>query len=271
MNPTFTPPTSAAALTSSPTSSSTSAGTLQLQPGMSESFSSPAATQTLSPNALAQLALIPGFISDSAIRAARQEYDAAQRLQRGFGSGASENEIQNVHLPSYSQNTSLEHMCSNPSSSITDLLRQLRETETTSSIAPLAAPTTSWPSAYSSSQAPQPLLSASEDYSNGKVTPQLLKRLADLAEKDTREGRPLFSEIQRLRERQVRKAGFYPTYQTLNSETYHLTLTAYNRPLVASRVVVFSGTIKYHWKAKTTTCPAAGQVIMMPRSCVLSR
>ncbi|GJJ75300.1 hypothetical protein EMPS_07658 [Entomortierella parvispora] len=203
MNPTFLPPVSAAPLPPFPPPSSTNARPLLPQPGAPEPFAPSATAQTMSPNALAQLASIPGFISESAIQAARQEYDASHRQQRQE-SGVLGNEHQNSLLSSFNQNTSLDQppVPSDPGSSITDLLRQLRETETTSAMAPPVALSASWSTGYDS-QSPQLLSSVPEDYSNGKVTPQLLKRLADLAEKDSREGNTLFSEIMRLRERQL--------------------------------------------------------------------
>lgn len=44
-----------------------------------------------------------------------------------------------------------------------------------------------------------------DDFSSGKITPQLLKKLAALAELDGQNGSSLLNEIKRLRSRQVRK------------------------------------------------------------------
>ncbi|KAG0047301.1 hypothetical protein BGZ83_007631 [Gryganskiella cystojenkinii] len=158
-------------------------------------------SSTMSPAALAQLAAIPGLLSDSAIQAARQEYAAtnkAPQVQDQFP-GA-----QFQGLPHQQQLQQQPTSFHNTGASIGDLLRQLRETEATayssSSSSPSIAPHQSIP-LYSSQT---PSCSIPEDYSNGKVTPQLLKRLADLAEKDSKEGGGvLLSEVKRLKERQL--------------------------------------------------------------------
>ncbi|CAO3565611.1 unnamed protein product [Mortierella alpina] len=152
--------------------------------------------QTLGANAaslLANLAAFPGYLSNTAIQEARQEYARNQpghqqsivRISQGY------------HDPG---------VATDATPSIEALLKELQQA---------GDPATSLSSTYSSSPVappypvhspPMPLAAPPvvEDFSNGKITPQLLKRLAAIAEADAQEGGTLLDEIKRLQERQIK-------------------------------------------------------------------
>ncbi|KAF9563030.1 hypothetical protein EC968_005023 [Mortierella alpina] len=150
-------------------------------------------TQTLGANAaslLANMAAFPGYLSNTAIQEARQEYarnqQAHSQSQSYYDLGATGGTVDS-------------------SPSIEALLKELKQA---------GDPTMSLPSTYSSPHAVQPYpvlptstpptgLPVTEDFSNGKITPQLLKRLAAIAEADAQGGGTLLNEIKRLHERQI--------------------------------------------------------------------
>jgi len=178
---------------------------------------------------LANLAATPGFLSDQAIQQAREEYSQRQVSTSSTSQTQSyQPKIQNYHynpVPAYSPSQPhqepVNYRSSDPGASIEALLKELHQTSSSDSssspsfmshpsTAPSPLPAAHTTSGQPSTATPAPLhpkqpsqSAASEDYSSGKITPQLLMKLAALAETDNQEGGTLLSEIKRLRERQV--------------------------------------------------------------------
>ncbi|KAF9987862.1 hypothetical protein BGZ75_010341 [Mortierella antarctica] len=156
-------------------------------------------TQTLGANAaslLANLAAFPGYLSNTAIQEARQEYD---RNQHGH----------QQHVAPMSQgyyDPGVASGATDATPSIEALLKELKQagdpatSSSSTSSSPLVAPL--YP--VLSPSTPLEAHPVVEDYSNGKITPQLLKRLAAIAEADAQEGGTLLREIKRLQERQIK-------------------------------------------------------------------
>lgn len=154
--------------------------------------------QTLGANAaslLANMAASPGYLSDTAIQEARQEY---ARNQHGHQQPLGQTSHAYYDPAAAGAATAV-------TPSIEALLKELKQA---------GDPAISSSSTYSSSLAVPPYtapspstsitaLPVAEDYSNGKITPQLLKKLAAIAEADAQEGGTLLGEIKRLQERQV--------------------------------------------------------------------
>ncbi|KAF9359126.1 hypothetical protein BGX34_008535 [Mortierella sp. NVP85] len=177
---------------------------------------------------LANLAATPGFLSNQAIQQAREEYSQRQVSTSSTPQTQSyQPTIQNCHynpVPAYSPSQPhqepVNYRSSDPGASIEALLKELHQTtDSSSSPSFMSHPSTAFsplPAAHTTSGQPstatpaplhpkQPSQSvASEDYSSGKITPQLVMRLAALAETDSQEGGTLLSEIKRLRERQMK-------------------------------------------------------------------
>ncbi|KAI9238433.1 MAG: hypothetical protein BYD32DRAFT_435722 [Podila humilis] len=174
-------------------------------------------TQSLGANAallLANLATMPGFLSETAIQEARQQYGSTQS-QPGYTPYHPSSSQQQQHPLNYPlapyQSDLTQHLgganypytqpsAANAEASISDLLNKLKNTDPTqgagsSSVSPSYSHSTS-------SAATPSTLTGKEDFSNGKITPQLLKRLAALAEKDASEGGKLWAELNRLKEQQ---------------------------------------------------------------------
>ncbi|KAF9313899.1 hypothetical protein BG003_004711 [Podila horticola] len=182
----------------------------------------PQATPSLGANAallLANLATMPGFLSETAIQEARQQYGSVQQQPGYQAPYHTPTSVQQQHQPSYQSlpspyqsdlarttgganypYTQTPSSTSGAEVSISDLLNELKNTDPTqggsSTITPSYshhAPTTAGLPSTSTQK---------EDFSNGKITPQLLKRLAALAEKDASEGGKLWAELNRLQEQQ---------------------------------------------------------------------
>ncbi|KAF9285545.1 hypothetical protein BGZ68_003771 [Mortierella alpina] len=155
--------------------------------------------QTLGANAaslLANMAAFPGYLSDTAIQEARQEYARNQHEhQQPLGQTSHD-----YYDPAAGGGATAV------TPSIEALLKELKQagdpaissSSTYSSL--LAVPSYTAPSPST----PITALPVAEDYSNGKITPQLLKRLAAIAEADAQEGGTLLGEIKRLQERQIK-------------------------------------------------------------------
>ncbi|KAF9172533.1 hypothetical protein BGX21_010757 [Mortierella sp. AD011] len=194
-----------------------------------QSTTTTASTPSLGPGAallLANLTTIPGFLSDTVIQEVRQEYtnqqqqqqqQQQQRISQGQPSVASTTSVPisaGPHPPPVPINGTL----TDPSAKIGSLLLELQQTGQhpssqpswpQSNITPVPPITSQASVAPSTPPPPQPPHQASEplaveDYSNGKITPQLLKRLASIAESDAQQGGALLKEIKVLRERQIK-------------------------------------------------------------------
>ncbi|KAF9434299.1 hypothetical protein BGZ76_008240 [Entomortierella beljakovae] len=146
---------------------------------------------------IANLTTIPGFLSDSVIQEARQEYSHQQQhMSHGqYTVGSSTQAPTHDHYSSpattqYSQLDQHDSGATDPSSTIESLLMELKQTGQ------------QHPAQTNLLQPLEP--SNVEDYSNGKITPQLLKKLAALAESDAQQGGVLLKEIRMLRERQMK-------------------------------------------------------------------
>ncbi|KAI7832423.1 hypothetical protein BC939DRAFT_435461 [Gamsiella multidivaricata] len=187
---------------------------------------------------LANLTTIPGFLSEAAIQEARLEYSKKQSItpftapvlssyshehapnlvSQPFQSHPTQ--YHQVPVQGYHSDAPLPHPDSNPqtassantssdrNASIGVLLKELQQSESPSSSKPLAAPTSSLPTTMPapapSLPKPLPEPQTPEDYSSGKITPQLLKRLAAISENDAQQGGTLLNEIKRLKERQLK-------------------------------------------------------------------
>lgn len=191
-------------------------------------------TPSLGANAallLANLATMPGFLSETAIQEARQQYGSTQS-QPSYAPYHPSNAQQQQHplnypIPAY-QSDPAQHIgganypytqssTASAEASISDLLNKLKNTDPTQ-----ATGSSSVSSSYSHHTSPVPTpstLTGKEDFSNGKITPQLLKRLAALAEKDASEGGKLWAELNRLKEQQQRtERKLYEDRQALLSQ-----------------------------------------------------
>ncbi|KAF9358092.1 hypothetical protein BGX26_002513 [Mortierella sp. AD094] len=173
---------------------------------------------------LANLTTIPGFLSDTVIQEARQEYTNQQQQQQQRVSQGQPSVASTASMPisthaqsvSYPPSTSTNEPLTDPSAKIGSLLLELQQTGQPPSSQPSwfhststpIPPITSHASVTLSTPPPPPQLphqlSVAEDYSNGKITPQLLKRLASIVESDAQQGGALLKEIKVLRERQIK-------------------------------------------------------------------
>ncbi|KAF9334479.1 hypothetical protein BG006_002084 [Podila minutissima] len=200
----------------------------------------PQATPSLGANAallLANLATMPGFLSETAIQEARQQYGSVQQ-QPGHqapyhtpSSAQQQHQLSYHSLPSQHYQSDLTQNAGGsncpytqpPSStasaevSISDLLNELKNTDPAQGGSSTPTPS------YSYHAATTPSLPSTstqkEDFSNGKITPQLLKRLAALAEMDASEGGKLWAELNRLKEQQqATERKLYEDRQTLLSQ-----------------------------------------------------
>ncbi|KAI8605608.1 hypothetical protein EDD21DRAFT_440195 [Dissophora ornata] len=172
---------------------------------------------------LANLTTIPGFLSETAIQEARREYSQRQSVAPFTApipipdtpaTASAPHVYQPPHLFTHPPSTSAISASTDPGASIGALLKELQQSRPSSS--PLA-PRSHLPTAPETPIAPQESLPPStphvpqpssqprvlEDYSNGKITPQLLKRLATIAEMDAQGGGTLLTEISSLREKQI--------------------------------------------------------------------
>lgn len=168
---------------------------------------------------LANLAATPGFLSNQAIQQAREDFSQHQvnvlatPQTQGYQPTIQGYQYSPVptYSPSHHQQGSVNYKSSDTNASIEALLKELHQTGvpnssssasyTPSTVTPLPPPVTTMMPVPLKHQPPES--QAPEDYSNGKITPQLLKRLAAIAETDSQEGGTLLNEIKRLRERQV--------------------------------------------------------------------
>ncbi|KAI1319002.1 hypothetical protein EDD11_005200 [Mortierella claussenii] len=170
---------------------------------------------------LANLTTLPGFLSEAAIQEARQEYlDQQQQHAQIFVSTSAQPSLSTQHQDStsYDNTPTVDH-----NAKIGALLRELQQTSastqisssnystTVASLPPLTSPQSL---SQSSQQAVQ------EDFSNGKITPQLLKALAALAETDTQQGGILQKEISKLKQQQLatERAMFEERQELLNRQ-----------------------------------------------------
>ncbi|KAF9180641.1 hypothetical protein BGZ51_006068 [Haplosporangium sp. Z 767] len=191
---------------------------------------------------LANLAATPGYLSEAAIQEARQEYSSKLYAYQGHsaqspgtttGTAMSMPAVPETAsaFPTHQTYTPISHpyqpqaqitqtdLYNSPVNSGTPidaratigaLLKELQETGSSSPFvsSPATLPSCSSTATMSSTSIssvtliPTPQAPISEDYSSGKITPQLLKRLASIAETDAQEGGPLLWEIKRLQERQ---------------------------------------------------------------------
>ncbi|KAF9998727.1 hypothetical protein BGZ65_005800 [Modicella reniformis] len=229
MNPSYAPqqttlPTPVPPPQTLPTPPTLVAGnTHEAAPAHGQSFGANAALM------LANLATAPGFLSERAIQQARDEYHQRQTnissAPQGYQPAVQGYQYnQQTYSSSQPHQGSINYKRTDSSTSIEALLKELHQTEpsnsSSSSPSPSYTPSATPPAAsYTSVQSsvpPRPLLAPPsppkqpsqppipEDYSNGKITPQLLKKLATIAETDNQEGCTLLNEIKRLRERQMK-------------------------------------------------------------------
>ncbi|KAF9962353.1 hypothetical protein BGZ70_008070 [Mortierella alpina] len=155
--------------------------------------------QTLGANAaslLANLAAFPGYLSNTAIQEARQEY---ARNQPGHQQSV-------VHTSPGHYDPGAASGATDATPSIEALLRELQQAgdPATSSSSTYSPPPVAPPYPVHSPSMPPTATPVVEDFSNGKITPQLLKRLAAIAEADAQEGGTLSGEIRKLQERQIK-------------------------------------------------------------------
>ncbi|KAF9956258.1 hypothetical protein BGZ72_002877 [Mortierella alpina] len=144
------------------------------------------------------MAAFPGYLSDTAILEARQEY---ARNQHGH-----QHPVSQMSQGYY--NPGVANGANDASPSIEALLKELKQAGDPATSLSSSSSTYSSASVTSSHPVPTPSTPktahpATEDYSSGKITPQLLKRLAAIAEADAQEGGTLLGEIKRLQERQM--------------------------------------------------------------------
>ncbi|KAF9993631.1 hypothetical protein BGZ79_001672 [Entomortierella chlamydospora] len=190
-----------------------------------QSTSTTASAPSLGPGAallLANLTTIPGFLSDTVIQEARQEYTNQQQQQQqhipqGQPSVASTTLVPISTVP-HPPSAPISETLTDPSAKIGSLLLELQQTGQhpssqpswpQSNITPVPPITSQASVALSTPSPPRPPHQTSEppvveDYSNGKITPQLLKRLASIAESDAQQGGALLKEIKVLREKQIK-------------------------------------------------------------------
>ncbi|KAF9200126.1 hypothetical protein BGZ49_009663 [Haplosporangium sp. Z 27] len=181
-------------------------------PPVNHSTPVPASAPSLGAGAallLANLTTIPGFLSDAVIQEARQEYSNQQQQQQQQHPPTFTHNYNSEMQPAfYSHSTPTNDNLEDSNAKIGSLLMELQGTgqpaqSSWSHSANLSTPpSTTPPPAQPPHQTPEPLVP--EDYSNGKITPQLLKRLASIAESDAQQGGTLLKEIKALRERQIK-------------------------------------------------------------------
>ncbi|KAF9423915.1 hypothetical protein BGZ94_008147 [Podila epigama] len=210
---------------------------------------------------VANLATMPGFLSETAIQEARQQYRVQPQLQTTeqplYGVQSVDNssshsnltrtslqpsyqplsvqshyhdqQINNDYSPSYAQSKPMD---ATADASLSNLLDELKSTVSSKPYSYETATTQSTAGSlpsYSYDASPQPSLvepdtamttqPVNEDYSNGKITPQLLKKLASLAEEDANNGGKLWAEINRLKELQIAtEKRLYEERQALQSQ-----------------------------------------------------
>ncbi|KAF9897846.1 hypothetical protein BX616_004889 [Lobosporangium transversale] len=183
---------------------------------------------------LANLTTLPGFLSEAAIQEARQEYLGQQQFGHNSAqaihshpsphsshlplSSSSSHPYSNPQSYHYQPSTSTGNPSTDPHTAIDSLLKELQQSQSTSSNTSSPSSASPVPHTISPlnlqpqpSQSSQPLESTSaaaapvtlEDFSTGKITPQLLKALASVAEADTQQGGLLLDEIKRLKEKQL--------------------------------------------------------------------
>lgn len=188
---------------------------------------------TIGPSAallLASLASTPGFLSDQAIQQAREQYSQHQAnvpvASHTQGYQPTVHGYQYAptaatsYTPSLPHQGSVSHQSTDPSASIEALLKELHQTGTPNAPSPLSftPQTSTTASSYTpETSAPQPPVAAplppkqpspspqeAEDFKDGKITRQLLKKVVAIAEADSQGGGILLNEIKRLRERQMK-------------------------------------------------------------------
>ncbi|KAG0087300.1 hypothetical protein BGZ92_007436 [Podila epicladia] len=163
---------------------------------------------------------MPGFLSETAIQEARQQYGSIQQ-QPGYqapyhtpSSAKQQHQLSYQSLPPQHYQSDLvqnisgsNHTYTQPPSSaasaeasISDLLNELNNMDPAQGGSSKPTPSCSYHAPTTPNLPSIP--TQKEDFSNGKITPQLLKRLAALAEKDTNEGGKLWAELIRLKEQQ---------------------------------------------------------------------
>ncbi|KAG0023146.1 hypothetical protein BGZ81_008244 [Podila clonocystis] len=159
---------------------------------------------------------MPGFLSETAIQEARQQYGSVQQQPEYQAPyhilpNAQQQSYQSLPSQPYQNNLAQNAGGANypytqpPSSasaeaSISNLLKELNNTDLTQG--GFSTPTPSYSHHASTTPSLPSTPTQKEDFSNGKITPQLLKRLAALAEKDASEGGKLWAELNRLKEQQ---------------------------------------------------------------------
>ncbi|KAI8358792.1 hypothetical protein B0O80DRAFT_423825 [Mortierella sp. GBAus27b] len=234
MNPSYIPlQTTTAAPASTPYSLAQQQPTpAPSMPGNAQD-STTAPGSTIGPSAallLASLASTPGFLSDQAIQQAREQYSQHQAnvpvASHTQGYQPTVHGYQYAptaatsYTPSLPHQGSVSHQSTDPSASIEALLKELHQTGTPNAPSPLSftPQTSTTASSYTpETSAPQPPVAAplppkqpspspqeAEDFKDGKITRQLLKKVVAIAEADSQGGGILLNEIKRLRERQIK-------------------------------------------------------------------